>query len=75
MYGESIRETANAIDLRNVSILVTGATGLIGSCIIDTLLVANKEFGAGIKYMHLVEAEKNLKRDLGRRLYRLFRIL
>ena len=49
MYGESIRETANAIDLRNVSILVTGATGLIGSCIIDTLLVANKEFGAGIK--------------------------
>lgn len=65
MYGESIRETANAIDLRNVSILVTGATGLIGSCIIDTLLVANKEFGAGIKIYALSRSREKLEKRFG----------
>ena len=54
-----------AIDLRNVSILVTGATGLIGSCIIDTLLVANKEFGAGIKIYALSRSREKLEKRFG----------
>ncbi len=65
MYEESIRETAKAIDLRNVSILVTGATGLIGSCIIDTLLVANKEFGTGIKIYALSRSREKLEKRFG----------
>lgn len=49
MYENSIREIAETIKLNNVSILVTGATGLIGSCLIDTLLTANSSYGANIK--------------------------
>ena len=65
LHEESIRETAKAIDLRNVSILVTGATGLIGSCIIDTLLVANKEFGTGIKIYALSRSREKLEKRFG----------
>lgn len=49
MYENSIREIAKTIKLNNVSILVTGATGLIGSCLIDTLLMANSRYGANIR--------------------------
>lgn len=35
-------------EFKNKSIVVTGATGLIGSTIIDLLLVANKKFNLGI---------------------------
>ena len=54
MYENSIRELAKQIGLKDVSILVTGATGLIGSCAIDVLSVLNKEFCANIKIYALV---------------------
>ena len=58
MYENSIRELAKQIGLRDVSILVTGATGLIGSCAIDVLSVLNKEFCANIK-MYALGRNKN----------------
>ena len=65
MYEESIRETAKAIGFKNVSILVTGATGLIGSCIIDILFAANKEFVAGIKIYALSRSREKLEKRFG----------
>ena len=49
MYEESVKMLASRLKLRNTSILVTGATGLIGSCVIDVLAKANDEYGANIK--------------------------
>ena len=45
MYEESVKMLASRLKLRNTSILVTGATGLIGSCVIDVLAKANDEYG------------------------------
>lgn len=42
MYSESIKKLAREVSIKEKSILVTGATGLIGSCVIDVLLEANK---------------------------------
>jgi len=49
MYENSIKDIAKVLELHNISILVTGATGLIGSCLIDTLLIANSNYGVNIK--------------------------
>lgn len=65
MYEESIRELAKKLDLRNVSILVTGATGLIGSCVIDVLTVANKEMGANIKIYAVSRNKDNIEKKFG----------
>ena len=58
MYGESVKELAKKLELKNSSILVTGATGLIGSCAIDVLTVANNELGANIKIYALSRNKK-----------------
>ena len=60
MYKESIRETAKKMGLRDTSILVTGATGLIGSCMIDVLITANTEFDAKIKIYALSRSREKL---------------
>lgn len=41
-YKESIRNISNELPLNKGSVLITGATGLIGSCIADILLEANR---------------------------------
>ena len=75
MYEESIRELAEKLSLRDVAILVTGATGLIGSCIIDVLSIANIELGANIKIYALSRNKEKLKKDLELMLYLSYRIL
>ena len=49
MYNESIAAAAKELKIRDVSVLVTGATGLIGSCAIDVMIAANKEQNANIR--------------------------
>lgn len=44
-YKNSIKNVASEIGVSGGRILVTGSTGLIGSCIIDVLLAANELFG------------------------------
>lgn len=44
-YQKAIIEIAKNIPLKKGRILVTGASGLIGSCLIDTLLLANRQLG------------------------------
>lgn len=47
-----IKNIPSVEELKGCDILVTGATGLIGSAVADILLVLNKEFGYGMK-LHL----------------------
>ena len=41
LYQQSIREITDTVEVKNKTFLVTGATGLIGSCIIDLLMACN----------------------------------
>ena len=75
MYEESIRELAEKLSLRDVAILVTGATGLIGSCIIDVLSIANIELGANIKIYALSRNKEKVEKRFGTNVYLSYRIL
>ncbi len=57
----ALKETVNLEKLFHRSILITGATGLIGSFITDMLLYANREWDAGIRVCALARDEKRLK--------------
>lgn len=59
MYSDSIRKLANQVCIKGKSILVTGATGLIGSCLIDVLIEANK-LGAGNKIYALGRSKEKI---------------
>lgn len=64
-----IKEIISDIELVNSfshkSVLVTGATGLIGSMIIKTLVCANSEYGLNIKIIGLARNEERAKKVLG----------
>lgn len=53
VYKEEICQISKSIPVKDCTILVTGATGMIGSAIIDALLNANHEFGKNIKILAL----------------------
>jgi len=61
-YQEEIKKIASQIPYMNASILVTGATGMIGSCIVDTILMANKRYGNDIELVALGRDEIKLKK-------------
>jgi len=44
-YQEDLERIIDYLPDRKINLLVTGATGLIGSCVIDTLLYANQNHG------------------------------
>lgn len=48
-YFDGINKVAKSLSIKSGMILVTGATGLIGSCIIDVLLAANSMYNADYK--------------------------
>ena len=51
----------NLIELRNKSVLVTGATGLIGSALVDLLRIINREKQLNIKIFALGRSGEKLK--------------
>ncbi|MBE6789243.1 MAG: NAD-dependent epimerase/dehydratase family protein [Ruminococcaceae bacterium] len=62
-YKNAIRALFDKLPCEKNGILVTGASGLIGSLIVDTLLFANKENGCKFKvYAHGRSKEKLEKR-------------
>lgn len=65
MYEESINKFAKDLKLQDISILVTGATGLIGSCAIDIISVANNKYGANIKVYALSRNKKKIENRFG----------
>ena len=48
-YRDGVRQVAGALPIKAGNILITGATGLIGSCCIDVLLYANECCGCSFE--------------------------
>ena len=64
-YQEAINQIASEIDAHDERIMITGATGLIGSCIIDVLLAANNSFGKRFEIYALGRNEEKLHARFG----------
>jgi nucleoside-diphosphate-sugar epimerase len=52
-------------ELRGASVLITGATGLIGSMLVRTLLAANERYGLGLRIIGLVRNREKACRIFG----------
>lgn len=59
----AIKNSVDIEHLFNASIMITGATGLIGSFIVDVLLLCNKELNQMLLSMHWVEVNNDSKID------------
>ena len=62
IYTESAALTAERISARGGTVLVTGATGLIGSALIDCLLAANRLYGASFRVLALSRDAEKMRR-------------
>lgn len=52
--------------LRDVSVLITGGTGLIGSCLTDALILADRKYRLGLKLILMVRSkERAMQRFAG----------
>lgn len=49
LYKQSIHRLARLVPVNDCKILITGASGLIGSCLIDVFIDANQTFGKNIE--------------------------
>ena len=59
-YFNEVKTIASSIPHMECTILVTGATGMIGSCITDVLLTADRDFGNGIKVVLLGRSREKM---------------
>lgn len=64
-YITSIRKIAAEIDVDGGSVLVTGATGLIGSCLVDVFIEANHTFGKHFVVYALGRSKEKIYRRFG----------
>ena len=64
-YRRSIEAIAAKIPAKKAGILVTGATGLIGSCLVDALLCCNRQFGAEYAVYVLGRSREKLESRFG----------
>ncbi len=60
-YKKALQKVSSTIDHAGARILVTGATGLVGSSLIDVLLTANSFCGADFEIFALARNETKLK--------------
>ena len=63
-YFENIDKTLKANDInkiKNSTVLITGANGLIGSCIVDILEYLNKKENGNIKIIALIRNKNRIK--------------
>ncbi len=65
-YKTAINAVAAEISTKGGRILVTGSTGLIGSCIIDVLLAANASFGKEYEIFALGRSEEKMLNRFGK---------
>lgn len=64
-YRESIHSVAKALSIKSGNFLITGATGLIGTCFIDILLCANELKKCNFTIYALGRSEKKIKKRFG----------
>lgn len=60
IYREALEKVINEISIGDGSILVTGASGLIGSCLVDLLMLANN-FGRNFEVYALGRNKEKMK--------------
>lgn len=65
MYNDSVSRIAKKLEIKTGVFLITGATGLIGSCFIDVLVYANKNLDASFKIYALGRSEEKIKNRFG----------
>lgn len=63
-YKESIYKLAEELPINRGSFLITGATGLIGSCLINVLVAANKK-GSSFKIFALGRSKERIAKRFG----------
>ena len=63
-YRDSIEKLAEELPINRGSFLITGATGLIGSCLIDVLVAANKK-GSSFKIFALGRSKERIIKRFG----------
>lgn len=61
VYAEEINRIASELPIKKGSVLITGASGLIGSCIIDVLLKANRDYGSDFVIFALGRSKEKLQ--------------
>ena len=64
-YKKAVNAVASEMTVAGGRVLVTGSTGLIGSCIIDVLLAANAFFGKRFEVYALGRSKEKLKDRFG----------
>ena len=60
-YMDQIRKVAAQLPQRDSTICITGATGMIGSCLTDTLLCADEEYGNRFRVVAMGRNEDKLR--------------
>ena len=61
-YNDGLRQVAETLPIKAGKILVTGATGLIGSCCIDALLYANEYCGCRFEIFALGRSQEKISK-------------
>lgn len=64
-YKDGLRQVAGTLPIKFGKILVTGATGLIGSCCIDILLCANACYGCSFEIFALGRSKDKISKRFG----------
>ena len=64
-YQNAIKQIASQVTASGGNILITGATGLIGSCIVDVLLTANAFYGKDFDIYALGRNKEKLTKRFG----------
>lgn len=65
VYRESVKQVAEKLANQKASVLVTGATGLIGSCMIDILICANEHYGSEFQIYPLGRNRAKMEQRFG----------
>lgn len=65
MYRNSVEAAAREVEIHDVAVLVTGATGLVGSCVIDIMIAANRNQKANLQIYALGRSKEKIKKRFG----------
>ena len=68
-YWDSVKMAAEELPIRNGRFLITGATGLIGSCIVDVLLYANENLKTNFEIYAMSRSSERLEKRFGTKIY------
>ena len=68
-YWDSIKNIAKELPIKDGNILITGATGLIGSCIIDILTYANESLHSNFHIYAMSRSMEKIKKRFANKVF------